>query len=135
MHTYILKFNYLPDFYRHLGSRYTVIQSQSGTLNNPNYPFVVNACRGDMSRPVSHKHVANAEILSVTSAMRKNSRWAVATHRALYVGDSALARDLGLRKSGPLNPSAIARSGTREADLMVGFLELKSALREVEGDT
>lgn len=88
-----------------------------------------------MSGPVSHKHVVASEILAVTSAMRKNSRWALATHRTLSAGDSALARDLGLRKSGPsYNYNPDTRRGTREADLMAGFLEIKSTLREVDGE-
>jgi hypothetical protein len=80
-------------------------------------------------RTVSQKHVLYSEILSVTSAMRKNSRWASATH-FMVARDSALGSDLGLRVS---NSSQAARRVSREADLMLGFEELKRAVRDIEG--
>ncbi|KAJ7445765.1 hypothetical protein B0H11DRAFT_2162552 [Mycena galericulata] len=79
-------------------------------------------------RTVSHKHVLYSQILSVTSAMRKNSRWASATHFT-NARDSALGSNLGLRVS---NNSQSARRVSREADLMLGFEDLKRAVRDVE---
>lgn len=81
---------------------------------------------------VSHKHVLLSEILAVTSAMRKNSRWA-ASSRMLNARDSALARDLGLRRSSPTFNSRDHGRGNREADLMAGFQELKQITRDVDG--
>ncbi|KAF9239676.1 hypothetical protein BU15DRAFT_87976 [Melanogaster broomeanus] len=46
---------------------------------------------------ITQKHVLLSEILTVTSVMRKNSRWASGSHM-LNARDSALARDLGLRR-------------------------------------
>ncbi|KAJ6547119.1 Sec7-domain-containing protein [Mycena capillaripes] len=79
-------------------------------------------------RTVSRKHVLYSEILSVTSAMRKNSRWASATH-FMNAKDSALGSNLGLRVS---NSSQASRRVSREADLMLGFEELKRAVRDIE---
>lgn len=81
---------------------------------------------------VSQKHVLYSEILSVTSAMRKNSRWASSTH-TLNARDSALARNLGLRRSSPTFNSQASARGSREADLMAGFQELKRTVRDVDG--
>ncbi|EIW85385.1 Sec7-domain-containing protein [Coniophora puteana RWD-64-598 SS2] len=83
---------------------------------------------------VSAKHVLLSEILTVTSVMRKNSRWALSVH-TLTARDSALARDLGLRRASP-NPDA-ERAGyiSREADLMLGFQELKRTIRDIEDIT
>ena len=50
------------------------------------------------SKTVSHKHDLYSEILSVTSAMRKNSRWASSAH-FMSAKDSALGSNLGLRIS------------------------------------
>ncbi|KAJ7684708.1 hypothetical protein DFH06DRAFT_1355274 [Mycena polygramma] len=77
-------------------------------------------------RTVSQKHVLYSEILSVTSAMRKNSRWASATH-FMNTRDSALGSNLGLRVP---NSSQAARRISREADLMLGFEDLKRAVRD-----
>ncbi|KAJ4488408.1 hypothetical protein J3R30DRAFT_3435649 [Lentinula aciculospora] len=80
---------------------------------------------------VSQKHVLYAEILSVTSAMRKNSRWASSTNFMTSTRSSALGSNLGLRISSPsFNARASAR-GNREAELMAGFQELKRAVRDV----
>ncbi|KAF7972108.1 hypothetical protein HWV62_18936 [Athelia sp. TMB] len=80
---------------------------------------------------VSHKHVLLSEILAVTSAMRKNSRWAT-SGRKLNARDSALARDLGLRRSNTNINSRNNGRGDREADLMAGFQELKQNIRDAE---
>ncbi|KAJ7197212.1 hypothetical protein GGX14DRAFT_471834 [Mycena pura] len=80
-------------------------------------------------RTVSMKHVLYSEILSVTSAMRKNSRWASATH-FMYARDSGLGSDLGLRVSSSSQSSR--RRVSKEADLMLGFEELKRAVQDVQ---
>ncbi|PBK77654.1 Sec7-domain-containing protein [Armillaria solidipes] len=85
-------------------------------------------------RTVSQKHVLYSEILSVTSVMRKNSRWASATH-FMNTRDSALGSNLGLRISTAPHHDKHYGSGSREIDLMVGFQELKRALRDVEDVT
>ena len=81
---------------------------------------------------VSQKHVLHSEILAVTSAMRKNSRWASSTH-TLNARDSALARNLGLRRSSPTFNSQTSGRSSREADLMAGFEELKRTIKDVDG--
>ncbi|KAH8117228.1 Sec7-domain-containing protein [Phellopilus nigrolimitatus] len=82
----------------------------------------------DNALSVSKKHIICSEILSVTSAMRKNSRWAANAQTPSYTRDSALAASLGLRRasvsSGILNGSA-----KQEVQLMAGFLELKREIR------
>ena len=82
-------------------------------------------------KSVSHKHVLSSEILAVTSAMRKNSRWASSTH-FVNARDSALATNLGLRVSAPSYHHSSER-GTAESDLMSGFQELKRFIRDVAG--
>ncbi|KAG6333981.1 hypothetical protein ID866_5104 [Astraeus odoratus] len=61
--------------------------------------------------------------------MRKNSRWAAAAH-TLVARDSALARDLGLRRGS--STIDVQHSGrlSQEADLMGGFQELKRTIRD-----
>ncbi|KIM57067.1 hypothetical protein SCLCIDRAFT_1219736 [Scleroderma citrinum Foug A] len=83
------------------------------------------------SPQIGHKHVLLSEILAVTSTMRKNSRWAAAAH-SLVGRDSALAKDLGLRRGSAA--IGIQRPGrlSQEADLMGGFQELKRTIRDVE---
>ncbi|KAI0048190.1 Sec7-domain-containing protein [Auriscalpium vulgare] len=78
---------------------------------------------------VSPKHVLYSEILSVTSAMRKNSRWASST-QTFNTRDSALASNLGLRRAGPSNAIA-TRPGSQEEELIAGFEELKRDLRNL----
>ena len=81
---------------------------------------------------VSRKHLVYSEILRVTSTMRKNSRWASST-QWYTARDSALASSLGLRRTG----SSIGQENEgekREADLMIGFLELKREVREIPSE-
>jgi brefeldin A-resistance guanine nucleotide exchange factor 1 len=81
---------------------------------------------------VSRKHVLLSEILSVTSVMRKNSRWASSTNS--YAGhDSDLAASFGLRVSAPSPSISTAVRGSREKDLMAGFQVLKRTVNETEG--
>ncbi|KAJ8699472.1 GDP/GTP exchange factor for ARF [Pleurotus ostreatus] len=84
-----------------------------------------------MTRSVSTKHVLHSEILSVTSTMRKNSRWASTAH-FMSSRDSALGTNLGLRISSPSHPVQPTRTTSREGDLMAGFQELKRTISEVE---
>jgi brefeldin A-resistance guanine nucleotide exchange factor 1 len=80
---------------------------------------------------VSSNHIIYSEILSVTSVMRKNSRWSSSMH-TFYTKDSALASNLGLRRPGSNNVST-PQQGNREEDLMSGFEELKRSLRSAQG--
>jgi len=80
---------------------------------------------------VSPKHTLYAEILAVTSAMRKNSRWA-SSHYSLSARDSALASSLGLRRPSTVDPST-GHSGSSERDLMLNFQELKRQINTVTG--
>lgn len=81
---------------------------------------------------VSHKHVLYSEILSVTSVMRKNSRWASSTH-FMSAKDSALGSNLGLRISTSSYATQSSGRGSRESELMGAFQELKRAVRDIEG--
>lgn len=78
---------------------------------------------------IAQEHVLLSEILAVTSVMRKNSRWASAAH-TLHARDSALARDLGLRRAIPGDNN---QRSSPEADLMAGFQDLKRTVRGAEG--
>lgn len=80
---------------------------------------------------VPSTHLVYSEVLSVTSAMRKNSRWA--TPAAYYpTGASAsLASSLGLRTG--TTADASITNGRRDFDLMVGFEELKRTIRTSSG--
>ncbi|KAG6832717.1 hypothetical protein H0H92_012289 [Tricholoma furcatifolium] len=82
----------------------------------------------------SFKHVLYSEILSVTTAMRKNSRWASSTH-FVSSKDSALGSNLGLRISTSNQAAQSSGRGNREAALMGGFQELKRLLRDVDDIT
>lgn len=81
---------------------------------------------------MAQKHVLLSEILAVTSVMRKNSRWASTAH-VLRARDSALARDLGLRRASPGDNNRRSGRASVEADLMGGFQELKRTVRAAEG--
>ncbi|KAF5358079.1 hypothetical protein D9756_001747 [Leucocoprinus leucothites] len=85
-------------------------------------------------RNSSIKHVLYSEILSVTSAMRKNSRWAAPT---LYMGardTAALGSNLGLRISSPAHANIkVSARGSREAELMGNFQELKRTVKDISG--
>ncbi|KAH9998139.1 Sec7-like domain protein [Russula compacta] len=80
---------------------------------------------------VSSGHIIYSEILSVTSVMRKNSRWS-SSLQTFYTKDSALASNLGLRRPGSSNVST-PQQGSREEDLMSGFEDLKRSLRGAQG--
>ncbi|KAI0273816.1 hypothetical protein BC834DRAFT_855713 [Gloeopeniophorella convolvens] len=81
----------------------------------------------------SSRYIIYSEVLSVTSVMRKNSRWASST-QTYYTRDSALASNLGLRRPGSSN-AVTPQQGSQEEDLMSGFEELKRELRNIEDIT
>lgn len=81
---------------------------------------------------VSHKHVLYSEILTVTSVMRRNSRWATSTHFA-SPRDAGLGNDLGLRISNTNGNAGASGKAKQEADLIGGFQELKRLVRDVPG--
>ena len=74
----------------------------------------------------SSGHIIHSEILSVTSVMRKHSRWSSSTHTF-----SAHANHLGLRELGPNNTAVL--QGSKGEDLMSGFEKLKRTLRSSQG--
>ena len=85
---------------------------------------------------VPSTHLVYSEILSVTSAMRKNSRWATPTAYYPAAARASLATSFGLRAavSQGVEPNANSRvSGKRDFDLMVGFEELKRDIRASNG--
>ncbi|EKM55633.1 uncharacterized protein PHACADRAFT_121344 [Phanerochaete carnosa HHB-10118-sp] len=81
---------------------------------------------------VSLKHILSSEILSVTSVMRKNSRWAMSTHPFSSTGDSTLASSLGLRRTRPYQSPFISEHGSSEQELMRGFQDLRRSVKDVE---
>ncbi|KAF9452840.1 Sec7-like domain is implicated in guanine nucleotide exchange function [Macrolepiota fuliginosa MF-IS2] len=82
-------------------------------------------------RNASIKHVLYSEILSVTSAMRKNSRWASSTLYMNAKDTSALGTNLGLRISSPAHAVRVSARGSREAELMGNFQELKRVVKNI----
>lgn len=80
---------------------------------------------------ISKKHVLEAEILSVTTAMRKNSRWASSAN-TLNSRESTLASTLGLRIPTTSAISTGLGRGSRERELMANFQELKREVRDVD---
>ncbi|KAF8522156.1 hypothetical protein BU17DRAFT_45284 [Hysterangium stoloniferum] len=81
-----------------------------------------------MNIVVSPKHLVEHEILSVISAMRKNSRWA--SSRLRSARDTALASNMGLRRTN-VSDTGIGRN-REDVDLMSGFEELKREMRDAE---
>lgn len=78
----------------------------------------------------SLKYVIQAEILSVTSTMRKNSRWLNST---VVIGHPReIASNLGLRIASPAPMRASGRGG-KEAELMANFVELQRTIHELHG--
>ncbi|KAI9452317.1 Sec7-like domain protein [Russula earlei] len=78
---------------------------------------------------VHYGHIVYSEVLSVTSVMRKNSRWSSSTQQTYK--DSALASNLGLRRPGSNNVPT-PQQWSREEDLMSGFEELKRSIRSAQ---
>ncbi|KAJ3515961.1 hypothetical protein NLJ89_g1417 [Agrocybe chaxingu] len=82
--------------------------------------------------PVVLKHVLLSEILAVTSAMRKNSRWATSTLVVAARDSPALGTNMGLRISSPAHQSRLSGRGAREAELMAGFIDLKRGVKDIQ---
>ncbi|EJF65717.1 Sec7-domain-containing protein [Dichomitus squalens LYAD-421 SS1] len=80
---------------------------------------------------VSPKHILLSEILSVTSVMRKNSRWALSTP-SYTLRDSTLASSLGLRVSKSSPNTHASGHGSTEQELMAGFQDLKRLVKDIE---
>ncbi|KAI0646905.1 Sec7-domain-containing protein [Trametes meyenii] len=80
---------------------------------------------------VSAKHILLSEILSVTSVMRKNSRWALSTP-SLTSRDSTLASSLGLRVSRSTANAYASSRGSTEQELIMGFQDLKLLVKDIE---
>ncbi|KAI0811245.1 Sec7-domain-containing protein [Irpex lacteus] len=81
---------------------------------------------------VSLKHILLSEVLSVTSVMRKNSRWAMSTNSYGSFSDSALASSLGLRRTRQYPEPYNSDRGSLEQELMRGFQELRRLVKDVE---
>jgi brefeldin A-resistance guanine nucleotide exchange factor 1 len=93
-----------------------------------------NPSRFNLAVPSSH--LVYSEILSVTSAMRKNSRWATPTAYFPTSTSASLASTFGLRVAmnpdvGPSQPRTQS-SGT-DVELMMGFEDLKRDVRASVG--
>ena len=87
------------------------------------------------STPALLKHVLLSEILSVTSTMRKNLRWASSTPVMVAKDSPALGTNMGLRISSPAHQTRRSGRGSREAELMAGFIELKRGVKDMKGWT
>lgn len=92
----------------------------------------IPASTGMAATSVSMKHVLLSEILSVTSVMRKNSRWASSAH-SFSPRDSALASSLGLRRTKQYFDSDPLERGSTEQELMTGFQDLKRLVKDLQG--
>nr|VWO98738.1 PUM-HD domain-containing protein [Ganoderma boninense] len=80
---------------------------------------------------LSPKHVLLSEVLSVTSMMRRNSRWALSTP-SYPSRDPALASSLGLRISKIAPNTYHSGRGNTEQELMAGFQDLKRLVKDIE---
>ena len=83
---------------------------------------------GQHGLAIHYSHLVQAEIMAVTSAMRKNARWSNSSSY-LYFRKNALADNMGLRRGSYEKPA----TENREADLMGGFDELKREIRQNQG--
>ncbi|KAJ3556534.1 hypothetical protein NM688_g1976 [Phlebia brevispora] len=92
---------------------------------------IESATMSSSPAPVCLKHILLSEILSVTSVMRKNSRWAMSTH-SFSSGDSTLASSLGLRRTRQYPTPYISDRATSELELMRGFQELRRTVKDVK---
>jgi hypothetical protein len=82
---------------------------------------------------VSLKHILLSEVLSVTSVMRKNSRWAMSTNTYGSFSDSTLASSFGLRRTRQYPEPYISDQGSKEQELMRGFQELRRLVKDIDG--
>ncbi|KAG9021684.1 hypothetical protein FS842_006498 [Serendipita sp. 407] len=90
----------------------------------------------DYNLAVPSTHLVYSEILSVTSTMRKNSRWAtpIAYYPTPARASASLASSLGLRAAVHMDADGASKSRQQqpvrtEVDLMVGFEQLKRDVR------
>jgi len=91
---------------------------------------------GSLALPQTH--LVHAEIVSVTSAMRKNARWSTTSAWAYARNVAKLnGESIALRRSAPTSSNngnkSSAREPPREADLMAGFEGLKRELAHTQG--
>ncbi|CAE6422889.1 unnamed protein product [Rhizoctonia solani] len=78
----------------------------------------------------THAHIVYSEIISVTSVMRKNSRWA--TNSGIQRRrDAQLATSMGLRR-GASDRQPRSPGPRREVDLLGGFEYLKRKIRDLQ---
>jgi hypothetical protein len=79
---------------------------------------------------VSASSLVMGEIMTVVTAMRRNTRW----QSSLYVPVSgeSLASSMGLRNN-PLRSGATSNGQDRGEDLLGGFAELRLAIQEIDG--
>lgn len=90
--------------------------------------------RQEYGLAVSSSHLVYSEIVAVTSAMRKNSRWS-GSSRVTSGGNPQLASSMGLRRTtSGATIGAGGRGDKRESDLMGGFEDLKREMRQVPGE-
>ncbi|KAG8844780.1 GDP/GTP exchange factor for ARF, partial [Serendipita sp. 405] len=95
----------------------------------------------DYNLAVPSTHLVYSEILSVTSTMRKNSRWAtpIAYYPTPARASASLASSLGLRAAVHTDADGASKSRQQqpvrtEVDLMVGFEQLKRDVRAASTD-
>ncbi|KAF9518905.1 hypothetical protein BS47DRAFT_1379647 [Hydnum rufescens UP504] len=78
---------------------------------------------------IQSSHLVYAEVIAVTSAMRKNSRWSSLSSR----GFPSVGSSMGLRRTTHQTDHR-PRDPHPESDLMGGFEQLKRALRSIQTD-
>lgn len=102
------------------------------TLTCPLHQQTMTACAPNtMSIVLSPRHLIENEILSVTSVMRKNARWA-SSSRIRSTRDATLASTMGLRKGHSFNSGR--GKEPEDVDLMLGFEGLKKEIRLAQGE-
>ncbi|KAF9001938.1 Sec7-like domain is implicated in guanine nucleotide exchange function [Cyathus striatus] len=84
------------------------------------------------SKSVSPKHVLLSGIFSVTSAMRKNSRWSSLPFYMAPKDYSSLGTNMGLRISSPSQVARPVGRTSKEVELMLGFIQLKRSVSDME---
>jgi brefeldin A-resistance guanine nucleotide exchange factor 1 len=81
---------------------------------------------------IAMEHIVHSEILAVTSAMRRNYRWASFVGKR-PAGDDALANTMGLRRTGNFKAPGEHKRERQEAELWASFEALKRKVRDCEG--
>lgn len=115
---------------------------------------------GSKRLAISHLHLVHDEIVSVTSAMRKNARWS-STSAYAYARNSARLNGAGgmmlarsnagssstlasavagathtpERPGSSMSSSSLRREPPREAELMAGFDALKREIAHADGES